>query len=93
MRVPTIVVRSHVLSSWLVVSGYTQSQFAKKLGISKGRVSQLLTSTEEPSAHLIAKLILVTQLPFDRMFAVLRAVPPRVKPARQAAPEPMPAAK
>ena len=38
--------------------------------MSRGRVSQLLTSREEPSAHLIAKLLLLTRLPFHRLFLV-----------------------
>ena len=42
------------------------------LGISRGRVSQLLTSREEPSARLIAKLLIVTQLPFERLFRVIK---------------------
>jgi hypothetical protein len=31
----------------------------------------LLTSQEEPSAHLIAKLIVVTNLPFERLFKIM----------------------
>ena len=72
MRYPTVVVRGDVLASWLTVSDYSRSQLAKELGVSKGRVSQLLTSREEPSAHLIAKLMTITRLPFDRMFKILR---------------------
>jgi transcriptional regulator with XRE-family HTH domain len=71
MRLPTVVVRGDVLASWLTVSDYTKSRLAMELGVSKGRVSQLLTSQEEPSAHLIAKLMLVTNLPFDRLFKVV----------------------
>ena len=71
-RFPTVVVRGEILSSWLAVSDYTRSRLAIELGISKGRVSQLLTSREEPSAHLIAKLILLTQLPFERLFKIVR---------------------
>ena len=68
MRQPTVVVRGDVLSSWLTVSDYTKSRLAAELGVSRGRISQLLTSHEEPSAHLIAKLLLLTRLPFDRLF-------------------------
>ena len=68
MRQPTVVVRGDVLSSWLTVSDYTKSQLARELGVSSGRISQLLTSREEPSAHLIAKLLLLTRLPFQRLF-------------------------
>ena len=75
MRVPTIVVRGDVLTSWLTVSDYSRSQLAKALGISKGRVSQLLTSRQEPSAHLIAKLLLQTHLPFERLFTLLHDNP------------------
>ncbi len=70
-RIPTIVVRGDVLSSWLKVSNCTQSQLADGLNVSKGRISQLLTSQEAPSAHLIAKLIIVTQLPFERLFKLV----------------------
>ena len=70
MRQPTVVVRGPILSSWLTVSDYTKSQLARELGVSRGRISQLLTSREEPSAHLIAKLLLLTRLPFHRLFMV-----------------------
>ena len=66
MKFPTVVVRGDVLASWLTVTDYSKSQLATELGISRGRVSQLLTSSEEPSAHLIAKLMVLTRLPFDR---------------------------
>ena len=71
MRLPTVVVRGDILASWLTVSDYTRSRLADELGISKGRVSQLLTSREEPSAHLIAKLMILTNVPFERLFQVL----------------------
>ena len=70
MRRPTVVVRSDILSSWLTVSDYSKSQLASELGVSRGRISQLLGAHEEPSAHLMAKLLLLTQLPFDRLFIV-----------------------
>ena len=75
MRFPTVVVRGDVLTSWLTVSDSNRSQLARALGVSKGRVSQLLTSHQEPSAHLIAKLMLLTRLPFDRLFTLLREAP------------------
>ena len=75
MRFPTIVVRGDVLKSWLTLSDYSRSQLAKELGVSRGRVSQLLTSHREPSAHLIAKLMLLTHLPFERLFTLLRGTP------------------
>ena len=71
MRYPTIIVRSEVLSSWLTISGYSRTQLASELGVSKGRVSQLLSSSEEPSAHLIGKLLALTQLAFDRLFKII----------------------
>jgi transcriptional regulator with XRE-family HTH domain len=70
MRRPTVVVRSDILSSWLTVSDYSKSQLANELGVSRGRISQLLSAHEEPSAHLMAKLLLLTQLPFDRLFII-----------------------
>jgi transcriptional regulator with XRE-family HTH domain len=71
MRLPSVVVRGDVLTSWLTVSDYTRSRLATEIGVSKGRISQLLTSKEEPSAHLIAKLLLLTRLPFDRLFKIV----------------------
>ncbi len=71
MRYPTVIVHSEVLSSWLTVSGYTRTQLASELEISKGRVSQLLSSAEEPSARLIGKLITLTGLSFDRLFKLV----------------------
>ena len=75
MRLPTVVVRGDVLVSWLTVSGYTRAKLAQELGVSRGRVSQLMTSLEEPSAHLIARLITLTRLPFDRLFKIVRSEP------------------
>lgn len=75
MRLPTIVVRGNVLNSWLTLSECTQTQFARDLGISTGRISQLLRSTEEPSAHLMAKLLQRTSLPFNRLFKVINRKP------------------
>ena len=82
MRFPTIVIRSDVLESWLTVSDYSKSRLASELGVSKGRISQLLTSQEEPSAHLIAKLIALTYLPFDRLFMIVHHDSPRVSSVR-----------
>ncbi|MBI4436214.1 MAG: hypothetical protein HY590_02225 [Candidatus Omnitrophica bacterium] len=82
MRLPTIVIRSDILESWLTVSDYSKSRLASELGISKGRISQLLTSREEPSAHLIAKLMTLTFLPFDRLFVIVRDNPSRVALSR-----------
>ena len=70
-----MVVRGDILASWLTISDYTRSRLAEELNISKGRVSQLLNSQEEPSAHLIAKLMILTHLPFDRLFQILRELP------------------
>ena len=78
MRFPTVIVRGDVLASWLTVTDYSRSQLAGKLGVSKGRISQLLNSHEEPSAHLIAKLITLTDLPFDRLFKIMRRAPSAV---------------
>ena len=71
MKLPTVVVREDVLHSWMHVEDCSKSQLADKLGVSKGRVSQLFKPQVEPSAHLMAKLLLLTQLPFDRLFIVL----------------------
>lgn len=88
MKLPTVVVRGDILGSWLTLSAYSRLRLATELGVSKGRVSQLLSSLspEEPSAHLMAKLMAVTNLPFDRLFKVVRDIP-RLSPkaTRQAA--------
>ena len=78
MRLPTVVIRRDVLHSWLTVSDYSKSRLAEELGISKGRISQLLNSQEEPSAHLIAKLMTLTYLPFDRLFMIVHDSSPRL---------------
>ena len=67
---PAIAMKRDVLQSWLKVSGYTRARLARELNVSKGRISQLLHSEEEPSARLIAGLLHLTDLPFDRLFAV-----------------------
>jgi len=85
MRLPTVVVRGDVLASWLTVSAYTRSRLAAELGVSKGRVSQILTSLEEPSAHLIAKLLTLTRLPFDRLFRLIQESPPATNDHEEAA--------
>ncbi|GEM_PF-3181282 len=81
MKRPTVVVKRDILQSWLVVSEYTKSRLAEKLEVTKGRVSQLFRTPTEPSAHLMAKLMLVTGLPFDRLFRVTasRGTSSRVK--------------
>ena len=73
MRTPTVIVRGEVLESWLTLSEVSRSQLAAELNISKGRVSQLLSSGGEPSAHLIAKLMGMTNLSFDRLFKIVRS--------------------
>ncbi|MBI4342388.1 MAG: helix-turn-helix transcriptional regulator [Candidatus Omnitrophica bacterium] len=69
--------------AWLAMFECSRTRFASALGISRGRVTQLLTSREEPSAHLIAKLLLLTNLPFDRLFKVVGSIP-ALSVARQA---------
>ena len=64
-----------ILESWITVSDYSRSRLATELEVSKGRVSQLIHSQEEPSAHLIAKLLTLTNLPFDRLFRIMRLNP------------------
>ena len=88
MRLPTVVIRSDVLESWLTVSDYSKARLADELGISKGRISQLLTSREEPSAHLIAKLMTLTYLPFDRLFIIVHDNAPPLLEDRLAAKNP-----
>ena len=83
MHLPTVVVRGDVLESWLTVSDHSRSQLATELGVSRGRVSQLLTSREEPSAHLVAKLIVLTHLPFDRLFRIVHESPSSLPVSRK----------
>lgn len=66
----TISVRRDVFRSWLKVSGYTKTRLANEIKVSKGRISQLLNTDQNPSARLIAGVLHVTQLPFDRLFTV-----------------------
>jgi len=73
MRVPTITIRRQVLESWLCVEDYSKARLADALQVSRGRVSQLLGAGAEPSAHLIAKLLLLTKLPFERLFQIVSA--------------------
>ena len=76
IRLPTLVLRTEILTSWLTVTDCTRSELARRLGVSKGRVSQLLTSKREPPAHLIAKLITLTDLPFERLFQIIHKKAP-----------------
>ena len=92
MRLPTVVIRGEVLTSWLTITNCTRSQLAGKLEVSKGRISQLLTSEKEPSAHLIAKLLTLTELPFDRLFKIIHRAPRAPSTLSSAAIIPEPAA-
>ena len=77
-----IEIQRDVLESWLKISGFTKSQLAKSLDVSKGRVSQLFRSGEEPSTRLIAGLLALTRLPFERLFALKTRKPlPGRKPS------------
>ena len=69
---PTLSLRRDVLHAWLRVSGYNQAELARALKVSEGRISQLLHSRkkEEPSPRLIAALLGVTSLSFDRLFSL-----------------------
>jgi len=72
MRVPTVVIRGEILESWLRVTAQTRAQLARELSVTRGRISQLLAGDTEPSAHLIAKLLLSTRLPFNCLFQVVK---------------------
>jgi transcriptional regulator with XRE-family HTH domain len=87
MKLPTVTIRKEILEAWLRVSGCSRAQLSRHLGVTKGRVSQLLHNDTEPSAHLIAKLLVLTELPFERLFDVRRlpakpAQPRSTRPAR-----------
>jgi transcriptional regulator with XRE-family HTH domain len=85
MRLPTITVRREVMQAWLQVSAYTKTRLAEELGVSRGRASQLCGATTEPSAHVMAKLIEVTNLPFDRLFKLVKAKSKRARSRRNGA--------
>ena len=70
MKLPTVNVRPEVLNAWLQVAGCSKTRLAQELNVSKARVSQLFTTDVELSAHLIAKLLMTTSIPFDRLFRV-----------------------
>ncbi len=61
--------------SWLTLSDCTRTRLAKDLGVSTARISQLLTSGEQPSAHLMAKLVRRTNLPLTRLFRIVDRKP------------------
>jgi transcriptional regulator with XRE-family HTH domain len=67
---PKIAMKKDVLESWLKVSGYTKSRLAEELSISRSRISQILKSNENPSSRLIAGLLTITKLPFERLFVL-----------------------
>ena len=71
MSDPSLSLRRDVLDAWLRVSGYNQAELARALKVSEGRISQLLHSRkkEAPSPRLIAALLDVTSLSFDRLFS------------------------
>lgn len=66
-----VLIRRDVLKAWLQLAGVNRTWLAKQLNITKGRVSQLLNADDSPSSPLIASLLLVTNLPFDRLFVVV----------------------
>jgi transcriptional regulator with XRE-family HTH domain len=68
----TIKVRTDILEAWLRVSGLTKAKLARQLGVSKSRVTQIFNGDAEPSARLLAQLLLATELPFDRLFSIER---------------------
>lgn len=71
MKRPDICLRTDILDAWLRVSNRTKAELARQLGVTKGRVSQLFASPTGASTHLVAKLLLVTGLPFDRLFLIV----------------------
>jgi transcriptional regulator with XRE-family HTH domain len=75
MKLPTVGIRPEILHSWLQVSGCTRSELAARLQVTRGRVSQLFLTDTKPSAHLIAKLLAVTGLPFERLFCIVTTLP------------------
>ena len=74
MKLPTLSLRTEMLEAWLRLAGYTKAQLANRLSVTRGRVSQLFRNQAEPSAHLIAKLLVVTELPFERLFEIRKTV-------------------
>jgi transcriptional regulator with XRE-family HTH domain len=71
MPEPSLSLRRDVLHAWLQVSGYNQAELARALKVSEGRISQILHSKNEgPSPRLMAALLRITSLPFDRLFSL-----------------------
>ena len=81
----TVHIRRDVLKAWLELSGVNHVWLANQLHVTKGRISQILHSDVSPSARLIGGLLLVTQLPFDRLFQVVHS-PIRIQSAIEASP-------
>lgn len=73
----TLNVRRDVLESWMKITGYSRSELATHLSLSRGRISQILNSDQEPSARLIARLLALTHLPFERLFVLKKRARPR----------------
>lgn len=56
------------LKSWRLFRGYTQSQLAELVGVSKNTISAIETCIFSPSAYLALKLCKVLYVGFDELF-------------------------
>jgi len=66
----TVVVNTDILQSWLVISDLSQDRLAHQLHVSRVRFRRLLRRETELPTRVIGSLLLMTQLPFERLFSV-----------------------
>ena len=76
MSTTRIQLRHEILKTWMQLAGVNNTRLAHQLRVTKGRVSQLLNSDVMPSSRVIGGLLLITKLPFDRLFMVVNGDPP-----------------
>ena len=75
MSIIRIQLRHEILKTWMRLAGVNNTWLARQLRVTKGRVSQLLNSDMMPSSRVIGGLLLITKLPFDRLFMVVNGHP------------------
>jgi DNA-binding XRE family transcriptional regulator len=60
-----------ILSKLIEEKGYTRSEFAKLIGVSKSTMSNILTKTYSPSLELSMKITFYLGVPFDTVFSYI----------------------
>src|SRR3989338_401881 len=83
MATARVVIRRDALKAWLQSAGGNNVWLAQQLSVTPGRISQLLNSDVSPSAQLMGNLLVLTKLPFERLFHVVfeEEASPAVKPS------------